>query len=266
VIGPLDVRVNVETTAFKSETPSTMSKIRADLVLVDRGLFDSRAKARAAIEAGGVRVAGQVLKKPSELIEPDAPIEAVAAHPYVGRGALKLEHALNHWPIRVKGRRVIDVGASTGGFTEVCLIRGAARVYAVDVGQGQLHPRLASDGRVVNLERTDARNLDRALIDGPITLVVCDASFIGLAKVLPAALDLAEAGADLIALIKPQFEAGPDLVGKGGIVRDEATRQATAQAVEQWLGQIGWTVRDRIESPITGGDGNVEYLVWAVKG
>jgi len=243
-----------------------MPKIRADLVLVERGLFDSRAKARAAIEAGGVQVAGQTLKKPSELIDPDAPIEAVAAHPYVGRGALKLEHALSHWPIDVTGRRVIDLGASTGGFTEVCLMRGAALVYAVDVGQGQLHPSLARDQRVINLERTDARSLDRALIDGPITLVVCDASFIGLAKVLPAGLDLAEAGANLIALIKPQFEAGPDLVGKGGIVRDEATRLATATAVEGWLGQIGWTVRERIESPITGGDGNVEYLVWAQKG
>jgi 23S rRNA (cytidine1920-2'-O)/16S rRNA (cytidine1409-2'-O)-methyltransferase len=243
-----------------------MSKIRADLSLVERGLFDSRAKARAAIEAGGVRVAGQVLKKPSELVDPDAPIEAVAAHPYVGRGALKLDHALNQWPIDIAGRRVIDIGASTGGFTEVCLMRRAARVYAVDVGQGQLHPRLVSDGRVINLERTDARSLDRARIDEPITLVVCDASFIGLAKVLPAALDLAEPGGDLIALIKPQFEAGPDLVGKGGIVRDNATRQATAQAVEHWLGQIGWTVRGRTESPITGGDGNVEYLVWAQKG
>ena len=243
-----------------------MAKIRADLVLVERGLFDSRAKARAAIETGGVRVDGQVLKKPSELIDSDAPIEAIAAHPYVGRGALKLEHALNHWPIEVTGRQVIDVGASTGGFTEVCLIRGAVKVYAVDVGQGPLHPRLASDGRVVNLERTDARNLDRSLITEPITVVVCDASFIGLAKVLPAALDLAEPGADLIALIQPQFEAGPTHVGKGGIVRDEATRHATAQSVEHWLGQIGWTVRDRIESPITGGDGNVEYLVWAVKG
>ena len=242
-----------------------MSKVRADLVLVERGLFDSRAKARAAIEAGGVQVAGQTLKKASELIEPDAPIEAVAAHPYVGRGALKLEHALNLWPIAVAGRRVIDVGASTGGFTEVCLIRGAGVVYAVDVGQGQLHSRLAGDARVINLERTDARGLDRTLIAGPISLVVCDASFIGLAKVLPAALDLAEPGADLIALIKPQFEAGPDLVGKGGIVRDEATRQATALAVEHWLGQIGWTVRERCESPITGGDGNVEYLVWAQK-
>ncbi len=243
-----------------------MSKIRADLVLVERGLFDSRAKARAAIEAGGVRVAGHVLKKPSELIEPEALIEAIAAHPYVGRGALKLEHALNHWPIRVEGRRVIDVGASTGGFTEVCLMRGAALVYAVDVGQGQLHPSLVNDGRVINLERTDARSLDRSLISEPISMVVCDASFIGLAKVLPAALDLSEAGADLIALIKPQFEAGPNLVGKGGIVRDEATRQATAQGVEQWLGQMGWTVRERIVSPITGGDGNVEYLLWAQKG
>lgn len=243
-----------------------MPKTRADLVLVERGLFDSRAKARAAIEAGGVQVAGQTLKKASELIESDAPIEAVAAHPYVGRGALKLEQALRHWPIMVENRRVIDVGASTGGFTEVCLIRGAAKVYAVDVGQGQLHPRLANDTRVINLERTDARLLTRTLIDEPIALVVCDASFIGLAKVLPAALALAEPSADLIALIKPQFEAGPELVGKGGIVRDEATREATALAVEHWLGQIGWTVRDRIESPITGGDGNVEYLVWAQKG
>jgi 23S rRNA (cytidine1920-2'-O)/16S rRNA (cytidine1409-2'-O)-methyltransferase len=243
-----------------------MTKKRADLVLVEKGLFDSRAKARAAIEAGGVSVAGQALKRASDLIDPDAHIEAVAAHPYVGRGALKLDHALDHWPIAVAGRGVIDVGASTGGFTEICLLRGAVRVYAVDVGQGQLHPRLAHDERVINLERTDARLLDRTLVPEPISLIVCDASFIGLAKVLPAALDLAEPGADLIALIKPQFEAGPEHVGKGGIVRDVAIREATAKAVEIWLCQTGWTVQGRCESPITGGDGNVEYLVWAQKG
>lgn len=242
-----------------------MTRKRADLVLVERGLFDSRAKARAAIEAGGVTLGDRVLFKASEVIEADADLTARAAHPYVGRGALKLDHALNLWPIRVEGARVIDVGASTGGFTEVCLLRGAARVFAVDVGHGQLHPRLKGDPRVADLERTDARRLTEAMIPAPIDLIVCDASFIGLAKVLPAALALGRVGADLMALIKPQFEAGPDRVGKGGVVKDAAVREQTARAVESWLNSLGWTVQGRVESPITGGDGNVEFLVWARK-
>jgi 23S rRNA (cytidine1920-2'-O)/16S rRNA (cytidine1409-2'-O)-methyltransferase len=159
---------------------------------------------------------------------------------------------------------VLDIGASTGGFTEVCLRAGAARVQAVDVGHGQLHPRLKADPRVVDLAGVDARGLETDLVGAP-QVVVCDVSFIGLAKVLPRALDLAAPGADLVALVKPQFEVGPERVGKGGLVRDETARRGALAEVCQWLADVGWTVRDTQESPITGGDGNVEYLVWAQK-
>ena len=242
-----------------------MQRKRVDLVLVERGLFDSRAKAKAAIEAGGVRVAGQTLARASDLVDPQADIEAVAAHPFVGRGALKLDHALRLWPIAVEGRVALDVGASTGGFSQDCLLHGARRVYAVDVGQGQLHPSLASDPRVINLEHTDARKLGPALVPEPLQLIVCDASFIGLAKVLPAALGLAMQGADLVALIKPQFEVGPQGVGKGGLVKDAGLREAAATAVQDWLEAQGWRVQARTLSPISGSDGNIEYLVWARK-
>jgi 23S rRNA (cytidine1920-2'-O)/16S rRNA (cytidine1409-2'-O)-methyltransferase len=240
-----------------------LGKKRADVVLVERGLFDSRAKARAAIEAGGVSVAGRVLSKPSELIEADADIAAVAAHPYVGRGALKLVHALDLWPVQVQGRTVVDVGASTGGFTEVCLLRGAARVYAVDVGRGQLHAKLAGDPRVVGLEGVDARTLDPQLIPVAPDLIVTDVSFIGLAKALPAALALAAGGADLVALVKPQFEVGPEHVGKGGLVKDEAARRRALDEVAAFLSASRWAVREVADSPIAGGDGNLEYLLWA---
>ena len=240
-----------------------MGRKRADVVLVERGLFDSRAKARAAIEAGGVVVDGRTLAKASELVDEAAAIEAVAAHPYVGRGALKLSHALGLWPVLVEGRTVLDVGASTGGFTEVSLERGAARVYAVDVGRGQLHPKLAGDPRVVGLEGVDARNLTAAMIPVAPDLIVTDVSFIGLAKVLPAALRLATFGADLIALVKPQFEVGPDNVGKGGLVKDEALRIRALDDVIEFLRGSGWIVRATADSPITGGDGNHEYLLWA---
>ena len=240
-----------------------MGRKRADVVLVERGLFDSRAKARAAIEAGGVVVDGRTLVKASELVDEAAAIEAVAAHPYVGRGALKLSHALGLWPVLVEGRTVLDVGASTGGFTEVSLERGAARVYAVDVGRGQLHPKLAGDPRVVGLEGVDARNLTAAMIPVAPDLIVTDVSFIGLAKVLPAALRLATFGADLVALVKPQFEVGPDNVGKGGLVKDEAARAQALDDVVEFLRGSGWIVRATADSPITGGDGNHEYLLWA---
>ena len=240
-----------------------MGRKRADVVLVERGLFDSRAKARAAIEAGGVVVDGRTLAKASELVDEAAAIEAVAAHPYVGRGALKLSHALGLWPVLVEGRTVLDVGASTGGFTEVSLERGAARVYAVDVGRGQLHPKLAGDPRVVGLEGVDARNLTAAMIPVAPDLIVTDVSFIGLAKVLPAALRLATFGADLVALVKPQFEVGPDNVGKGGLVKEEAARAQALDDVVEFLRGSGWIVRATADSPITGGDGNHEYLLWA---
>lgn len=241
--------------------------VRLDVLLVSRGLVESRARARTAIAAGGVVVDGRVAAKASETVAEDADVTVEEPHPWVGRGALKLVHALDLWGVDVAGRTVLDVGASTGGFTEVCLSRGAARVYAVDVGSGQLHPRVAADGRVVNLERTDARTLTRnVIIDAP-QLIVCDASFISLIKVLPVALDLAGEGADLIALVKPQFEAdGPKAIGKGGIVKDPEARSAAVNRVSTWLGSAGWSVNGASESPIVGGDGNVEHLVWARRG
>jgi 23S rRNA (cytidine1920-2'-O)/16S rRNA (cytidine1409-2'-O)-methyltransferase len=238
---------------------------RADILLVERGLFESRAKARAAIEAGGVTAAGRLVAKASEPLDEDAEIAAEPAHPWVGRGALKLVHALDAWPVIVEGRVVLDVGASTGGFTEVCLGRGAARVYAVDVGRGQLHPRLAGDDRVVSLEALDARALTRELIPEAPKLVVTDVSFIGLEKALPAALALAAAGADLVALVKPQFEVGPAAVGKGGVVKDEAARAEALAGVLRFLEGAGWEVRASADSPIEGGDGNREFLLWARK-
>lgn len=242
-----------------------MGRKRADLLLVERGLFDSRAKARAAIEAGRVLAGGTAVRRPSDLLDDLSEITAQPAHPWVGRAALKLAHALDLWPITIEGRSVLDVGASTGGFTEVCLDRGAAHVCAVDVGRGQLHPRLASDSRVQSLEATDARDLDAARLGFAPDLVVCDVSFISLSKALPRALDLAAPGADLVVLVKPQFEVGPALVGKGGLVKDEAARARALEEAQTFLAQSGWTVRDKAQSPITGGDGNVEFLVWATK-
>ncbi len=238
--------------------------MRLDQTLVARGLFDSRARARAAIEAGGVTVDGRVVTKASLAVGEDAVITAEAAHPFVGRGALKLDHALSLWPVPVEGRTVLDVGASTGGFTEVCLLRGAARVLAVDVGQGQLHPRLAANPRVVNLEQTDARALTAAQVTPAPELVVCDASFISLLKVLPVPLSLAAPGADLVALVKPQFEAEDrKSVGRGGVVRDPDVREAALARVAAGLEALGWTLQATADSPVTGGDGNVEYLLWA---
>ena len=242
-----------------------MAKVRADLLLVSRGLFDSRAKARAAIEAGGVTADGRPVGKAADLLDEACDLQAVAAHPYVGRGALKLVHALELWPVKVEGRVVLDVGASTGGFTEVCLKHGASRIYAVDVGRGQLHPSLGGDARVVSLEGTDARDLTTALIPEPPDLVVCDASFISLSKVLPTALALARPGADLVALVKPQFEVGPKAVGKGGVVKDPADRLRALEDAKAFLTGQGWDVLADAESPIAGGDGNLEYLVHARK-
>ena len=240
-------------------------KTRADLLLVARGLFESRAKARAAIEAGGVNADGRIVAKAAELLANDAAIAATPAHPWVGRGALKLEHALMLWPIALGGRVVLDIGASTGGFTEVCLAAGAARVYAVDVGRGQLHASLADDPRVVSLEARDARSLTAVDISQQPSLIVCDVSFIGLAKALPAALALAAGDADLLALVKPQFEVGPARVGKGGLVKDDAARLAALEGVKAFLAQSGWAVQAVADSPVEGGDGNREYLVWAKK-
>ncbi|MBU1347513.1 MAG: TlyA family RNA methyltransferase [Alphaproteobacteria bacterium] len=232
--------------------------------MVSRGLVDSRSRAKAAIEAGGVTVDGLPARAASQGVGQDAVLEVIEAHGWVGRAALKLDHALTLWPVAVEGRVVLDVGASTGGFTEVCLARGARRVFAVDVGTGQMHARLADDPRVSNLEKTDARTLDTRVIDETPDLIVCDASFIGLAKLLPAALDLAADDADLIALVKPQFEGeGPKDAGKKGVVKDPMARAEAVRRVSEWLEGVGWSVRATAESPITGGDGNVEFLLWA---
>tara|TARA_R110002167_G_scaffold16669_3_gene64742 strand:- start:1497 stop:2228 length:732 start_codon:yes stop_codon:yes gene_type:complete len=242
-----------------------MTRVRLDQLLVARGLTDSRSKARAAIEAGGVTINGQPARIVSQSVPDDAVLTVVDAHRWVGRGGLKLDHALTLWPVPVEGRVVLDIGASTGGFTEVCLARGADRIYAVDVGSGQMHPRVAAADRVINLEQTDARILTPALIPEVPTLIVCDASFIGLAKVLPAALALAEAGADLVTLVKPQFEAERPGGGKKGVVKDPEAHRLAVDSVSVWLEAEGWTVRETAESPITGSDGNIEFLLWAQK-
>lgn len=237
-----------------------MARVRADLLLVARGLAESRAKARAAIEAGGVRADGVAIRSASDLVEETASLEATPAHPWVSRGGVKLNHALDAFGVDPKDRVCMDVGASTGGFTQVLLERGAARVYAIDVGTAQLHGSLRDDSRVVNLERTDARKLTRALVPEAPSLIVCDASFIGAAKVLLVPMSLAAPQADLIVLIKPQFEAGPN-AGKRGVL-DEATSRDAANATMIALdGVENFKVVKLIDSPITGGDGNLELLL-----
>ena len=244
-----------------------MSKgIRADQLLADRGLVESRTRAQALILAGLVYSGDRKVEKAGQALPPDAPLEVKGKdHPWVSRGGLKLDHALAHFGWDVTGAIAIDVGSSTGGFTDVLLTRGAARVYAVDVGHGQLAWKLREDPRVVVLERTNARHLTADLIPDPIDLVVCDASFIALSKVLPAALDLAKPGARLAALIKPQFEAGKGEVGKGGVVRDPAIHQRVCDDVVAWLDSIGWGVIGVTTSPITGPEGNIEFLVAAMR-
>lgn len=237
-------------------------RMRADRLLVARGLFESRAQAQAAIAAGRVAADGAPVRKASQLLEENARIEAGPAHPYVSRGGIKLEAALDHFGFRPAGKVCLDVGASTGGFTEVLLARGARRVYAVDVGRGQLHPKLRGEPRVTMLEATDARRLDRALVPEPAALVVIDVSFISLKRVLPAALACAAPGAELVALIKPQFEAGRRRLKKG-IVRDPAVHRAVCEDIIAFLASLGWTELGLIESPIRGGDGNREFLLGA---
>ena len=241
-------------------------KARADLLLVERGLFASRAKAREAIEAGLVLVDGVALKKPSDMVDSKSKIEAQKPYRWVSRGGLKLEAGLTHFEIDAKERICLDVGSSTGGFTDVLLSRGAAKVFAVDVGQDQLHERLRRNKRVVSLEQTDARNLDETLIPDAPSLVVCDASFISLKLVLPQALALAAEGAFLVALIKPQFEAGREAVREGrGIVRDDGIHEAVCADIAEWLAATGWNVLGIAPSPIEGGDGNREFLIGARK-
>jgi 23S rRNA (cytidine1920-2'-O)/16S rRNA (cytidine1409-2'-O)-methyltransferase len=238
-------------------------KSRADRRLLESGHAASRAQARAAIEAGKVRVDGVVVEKPSQLLENNARIEFEPAHPYVSRGALKLIAALDRYQFSPEKRVCLDVGASTGGFTQVLLKRGAARVYAVDVGHGQLRASLRSDRRVVAVEGVNARDLSRRQIREPVDAIVADVSFISLKLVLAPALKLTNTGAWLVALVKPQFEVGWRSIGKGGIVRDAAVREAAVSGIVEWIRDQRWTVLGQIESPITGGSGNHEYLVAA---
>lgn len=239
--------------------------MRADLYLVTHGHFDTRARAQSAIQAGRVRVNGVVVRKPSQTIPDGADVEAEADHPFVSRAALKLVAGLDAFGVNPAGRICLDVGSSTGGFTQVLLQRGAARVYAVDVGRGQLHDSLRSDPRIISLEAVDARALTRIEIPESPSLIVCDASFIGLAKVLGVPLSLASDDAEVIALFKPQFEVGRDFIGKGGIVRPDAPVADALEAFARWLEGQGWQVTAHMPSPLAGGDGNLEYLVHAFK-
>ncbi|MCK0195986.1 TlyA family RNA methyltransferase [Ancylobacter sp. 6x-1] len=244
-------------------TADTRRRQRADRLLVELGLYESRARAQAAIAAGCVTVNGRRLTRPADLVSPDAQIEAQEPYAWVSRGGLKLEAALEAGQVSVAGLDALDVGASTGGFTEVLLARGARRVYAVDVGRDQLHPRLRARPEVMSLEAIDIRALPDGVIAKPVGIIVIDVSFIRLEQVLPAALRHAAPDARLIALVKPQFEVGRDKLSKGGIVKDPAARQGALDHVVAVLAELGWRTLHILPSPIAGGDGNEESLVVA---
>ena len=244
-----------------------MARERVDQLVVAQGLAPTRAKAQALILAGEVFAGERRLEKPGTLVAADTALRLKTTGPgYVSRGAFKLIAGLDAFAIDPTGRECLDIGASTGGFTEVLLLRGAARVSAVDVGHGQFDWRLRNDPRVVVLERTNARHLTIERLPAPPSLVVCDASFIGLRTVLPAALGLAAPGAELVALVKPQFEAGPEAVGKGGVVRDPVVHEAVCATVRDWLeATMGWQVLGLTASPVLGPKGNREFLIGARK-
>ena len=245
-----------------------MTKRRADQLLVDQGLAETRARAQALILAGLVSAGGRRIDKPGTSLPPETPLALAGRdHPWVSRGGVKLAFALDHFAIPVSGATALDIGASTGGFTDVLLANGAARVHAVDVGRGQLAWKLRQDPRVIVHEGMNARYLSRAAIPEPVDLIACDASFIGLLTLLPAPLALAAERALLVALIKPQFEAGPMEVGKGGVVRDPAVHEAVCQRVAQWVAaQPGWSVIGIAPSPLQGPAGNREFLLYARRG
>ena len=248
-----------------TQTPSKAKGQRADQRLVDLGLAESRTKAQALILAGVVFAGDRRVEKSGQTL-PEAATLSVRGqdHPWVSRGGLKLDHALSTFALSPAERVCLDVGASTGGFTDVLLTHGAVRVHAVDVGHGQLAWKLRCDARVVVHERTNARHLTAGQIGEPIAALVCDASFIGLATLLPAPLALCAPGSWAVALIKPQFEAGPEAVGKGGVVRDPAVHEAVCARVRDWWAALpGWRVLGLAESPITGPQGNHEFLIAA---
>ena len=245
-----------------------VTKQRADQLLVDQGLAESRAKAHALILAGVVSSAGRRIDKPGQELAADAALSVKEHdHPWVSRGGVKLAHALDHFRIDVAGKTALDIGASTGGFTNVLLSRGAERVYAVDVGHGQLAWKLRQDPRVVVHERLNARYLNRVHVPDTINVITCDASFIGLGTVLPAPLALTAGHAELVALVKPQFEAGREHVGKGGGVRDPAIHREVCERAAAWVAaQQGWTVIGVVESPVLGPQGNREFLLYGHRG
>jgi 23S rRNA (cytidine1920-2'-O)/16S rRNA (cytidine1409-2'-O)-methyltransferase len=237
---------------------------RIDRLLVERGLFDSRAKAQAAIEAGLVSANNAIVRKASAEISTNARLSATPAHPYVSRGGVKLAAALDHFGFDPRGRVCLDVGASTGGFTQVLLERGAKCVYAVDVGHAQLHESLRGDEAVVSLEQTDIRKLSPALLNDSPDFLTIDVSFISLKLALPPALALVKTPAHLVALIKPQFEAGPSAV-KRGVVRDGTVHAAVCGDIAAFVASLGWRMLGITPSPIEGGDGNIEFLLGAVR-
>ena len=231
-----------------------------------RGLAESRTKAQALIMAGVVFSGERKLAKPGDMLAEDAALEVRGKdHPGVSRGGIKLAHGLDHFGFDVTGAVALDIGSSTGGFTDVLLSRGAAKVYAVDVGTNQLAWKLRQDLRVIVHEQTNARHLDRSIVPEPVDIITCDASFISLSKVLESPLKLARSGAKLVVLVKPQFEAGREEVGKGGVVRDPEVHSRVCAAAAEWVGSQGWTVVGVTESPITGPEGNVEFLLGATK-
>lgn len=243
-----------------------MSKVRADQLLVAQGLAESRTRAQALILAGNVFAGEKRVAKAGDMLAEDAALTVKGRdHPWVSRGGIKLDHGLTHFGFEVTGAVALDVGSSTGGFTDVLLSRGAEKVYAVDVGTNQLAWKLRSDPRVIVHEQTNARDLTPEVIPEPVDIVVCDASFISLAKVLDRALDLAKPGGKLVALVKPQFEAGREEVGKGGVVRDPAIHERVCEEAAKWVQFKGWAVLGIEKSPITGPEGNVEFLLGAVK-
>ena len=243
-----------------------MTKLRADLLLVAQGLAESRTRAQALILAGNVFAGDRRVLKAGDLIAEETLLSVKGRdHPWVSRGGVKLAHGLEHFGFDVTGAVGLDVGSSTGGFTDVLLTRGAARVYAIDVGTNQLAWKLRSDERVIVQEQTNARALTSEIVPEPIDIIVCDASFIALSKVLDAALDLARPSAALVALVKPQFEAGRGEVGKGGVVRDPEIHQRVCDAAAAWVASKGWTVIGIETSPITGPEGNVEFLLGATR-
>lgn len=242
------------------------AKVRADQLLVARGLAESRTRAQALILAGNVFAGERRVAKAGDMLAEDTALSVKGRdHPLVSRGGIKLDHGLTHFGFDVTGAVALDVGSSTGGFTDVLLTRGAARVYAVDVGTNQLAWKLRSDPRVVVHEQTNARDLNKDIIGEAVDIIVCDASFIGIAKVLDAALGLAKPGATLVALVKPQFEAGREEVGKGGVVRDPDVHERVCDQVADWVRSKGWRVLGIEKSPITGPEGNVEFLLGAIK-